>query len=598
MADVELTIGAASGVTVPAMPRRIAEATYTREVTDSAGGRVPATVQDVVQAALDDRAATTMVLVDLAPGTPILVRFLSGTGASRVERTVAPPAGTVATLNLSAADVAALAAPELTADPATPTVRRDARFIAVGTVPVAFATAELRVAIVPRSDWTNLGLDTVFNLQAPQTTSAESQPASVPSIVGLAWVPVHLDVDGAFELTLPELSGHIWLWWFVDGSNVALGAVDDDLGDVRRETVALPLPPFAKPAQDRPAAPDRVPVDITETELLDNPGVFTEDPGAFCRPFSNPERILGERAFHVILRAEQPALSAEPTRRTPWFPLLDFDPPAVVDPDRGAPWSRGLRGMVERIRAVASPASPAARLSLQDAVARGVSVVRPNLPDAYIDLLGRFNRGRGEINADNPIDWEGDASRYQAATVVRGHILEFRLRWRSNGYSLGTVAKTLTLAPRQVKRIQKIEWQRLERTRREERTQLRDEVADEVSRERTYEDSVEASLDEWARGESRSSTTSGAGGFGFASPGFVIGGGGGHSRASSSSSTSGGRDTRAAEEQRLRDTIRRFADSLRRLDSLVVTEVTQEETVIGTTEVIRNANYAHSLTVV
>ena len=392
----------------------------------------------------------------------------------------------------------------------------------------------------------------------------------------------------------------MWLWWFVDGSNVALGAVDDNLGSARPGAVALALPPFAKPAEDRPVPPTRVPVDITESEFLDNPGVFTEDPGAFCRPFSNPERILGERAFHVILRAEQPALSAEPTRRTPWFPLLDFDPPALVDTDR-AP-SRdgaGLRSVVARIRSAATPrAEVASRIPLADAVSRGVSVVRPALPNAYLDLLGRLNRGHGEVTADHPLDWEGDASRYQAATVVRGHILEFRMRWRSNGYSLGTVAKTLTLAPRQVKRIQKIEWQRLERTRREERTQLRDEVADEVSRERTYEDTVEASLDEWAKGESRSSTSSGAGGFGFASPGFVIGGGGGHSRANSSSSTSGGRDTRAAEEQRLRDSIRRFADSLRRLDSLVVTEVTQEETVTGTTEIVRNANYAHSLTVI
>ena len=89
-----------------------------------------------------------------------------------------------------------------------------------------------------------------------------------------------------------------------------------------------------------------------------------------------------------------------------------------------------------------------------------------------------------------------------------------------------------------------------------------------------------------------------AGGFGFAGAGFVIGGGGGGSHAQSSSSQSGGRSTAAAEEQRLRDSIRRYGDALRRLESMVVSEVTQAETVTGTTEVVRNQNYAHALTVI
>ena len=173
MADVELTIGAASGVAVPAMPRRVAEATYTRELAGGAAGRAPVTVHDVVLAALDDDAAATMTFRDIAPATPVLLRFLSGTGASRLDRTIAAPTGTQETVDLSAADIAALAAAELVADSATPTVRRQGRLVPVGTIPVAFATADLRIAIVQRSDWTNLGLATVFNLPAVQTTSAE-----------------------------------------------------------------------------------------------------------------------------------------------------------------------------------------------------------------------------------------------------------------------------------------------------------------------------------------------------------------------------------------------------------------------------------------
>ena len=605
MADMQLSIAVANGVVVPAMVRRTVEVTYSREVTETnstTGEAATTIVQDVVQVPLGGDATASLALASVAPNTSVHVRFLSGTGATRLERTIAVPEGsTEVSLELSESDVKVLAEPELTAELPDGMVRRVGQLVATNTTPVTFRPNEFRIAIIDPAGWTSLGLDTVFNMAALQTTSAPVNPETLPQIAALAWLPIHLGIGGGFDVLLPAESGKAWLWWFSDLSNVALGAVNDDLGQRRPDTMTLPLPPFAAPPEGGPAegVPGRVPVDITESELSDNPDVFTEDPGAFCRPFSNPERILGERAFHVILRAEQPTLSSEPTRKFPTFPLFDFDPPIVAEQpqtpiDRGG----GLRAIADRIRAATTRPTRLASVPLGEAVNRGMTMVRPTLPGAYLDFLGKANRGRGEINADNPVDWEGDASRYQAATVVRGHILEYRLRWRSNGYSLGTVAKTLTLAPRQTRRIQKVEWERRERTRRQEQTQLRDQVVDEVARERTYEDTVEASLEEWARGESKSSTSSGAGGFGFAAAGFVIGGGGGHSRASSSSSTSGGRETRAAEEQRLRDTIRRFADSLRKLDSIVVTEVSQEETVTGTTEIVRNANYAHSLTVI
>ena len=48
----------------------------------------------------------------------------------------------------------------------------------------------------------------------------------------------------------------------------------------------------------------------------------------------------------------------------------------------------------------------------------------------------------------------------------------------------------------------------------------------------------------------------------------------------------------------MRDAIRRHGDALRRFDSTVVSEVVQEETVTGSTEILRNPNYGHSLTVI
>jgi hypothetical protein len=589
MADVTIVVRPADGATAPTMPRRVVEATYTRAINtfDSETGREPVTVLDVAQTALGADGTATLVLEDAVLERPVTVRFLSGSGAVRLQRTVPAPIPEDLTIELSRDDFAVLEESELTADVQPTPVLRRARLVPVNTVPVRFTAAQLRVVPFPAGDWAKLGLDAVFQLNAPQTTSAAAQPAGLPAISALPWTPVPVGVDGGFDVQLPREAGTNWLWWLTDGSNIALGAVADDLGTDRTDLLALPLPPFAEPPTGE-IPPSRTPFGTSDRDLADNPEVFGEDPGAFCHPFSNPERILGERAFNVILRAEQPALSSEPTRRFPSFPVLDYEAPTLTRDGGGSSF--------DTLRRAAFDAG--VRPPLATTINLGNAVARPSLPKEYLDLLGRNDRGRHEVDAAHPLDWEGDSSRYQAATVARGHILEYRMRWRSNGYSLGTVAKTLTLAPRQTRRIQKIEFERLERTRRTETTQLVDEVVDEVARDRTYEDTVEANLSEWARGESRSSTSAGAGGFGFAVPPFVAGGGGGHSRASSSSSQSGGRETRAAEEQRLRDTIRRFADARRRLDSIVVTEVSQEETVTGTVEVVRNANFAHSLTVI
>ena len=76
--------------------------------------------------------------------------------------------------------------------------------------------------------------------------------------------------------------------------------------------------------------------------------------------------------------------------------------------------------------------------------------------------------GRTLMSAERPVQWEDDIAQYQAATVALGHIIEFRVRTRSNGYSLGTVESTLTLAARQTKRVQKITFESLERARRKD----------------------------------------------------------------------------------------------------------------------------------
>jgi hypothetical protein len=119
-----------------------------------------------------------------------------------------------------------------------------------------------------------------------------------------------------------------------------------------------------------------------------------------------------------------------------------------------------------------------------------------------------------------------------------------------------------------------------------------------MTHDTSYQDAVGATLREWAQGSSSSKVTAAAAGVGAVLGPVAIGGGVAHSSASSRSQQSGGRDSTAHEESQWRDAIRRHGDSLRKFESMVVQEVSQNEEVTGTMEVVRNINYAHSLTVI
>lgn len=626
-----VAIAPEAGVAVPETVGTIfVDAVYTRAIgggADPSLTDLPGTIRETVRGALDEKLSGTLLLADVAPDSKaIVLDFLGANGSVRLRRTVSAvreegPPTTLSTrvilplsVTLSAEDVTAIVAPEPQPEPSPPQVIRRAYFVPVDDVRVPFEVATLQIAPVTVGDggWVQQGFSRLFLADDAITTALRWQGALPAELAALPWSSFHLAVDGRFSFSFPKGAGDAWnAWcWWLTGPLAAIGVVLDDLQLTRVTPLGVALPPFSGVLSSE-VVPGRVPGNYTEAEAAANPGIYTEDPGEFCKPFKNPERVLGERSFFVILRAEQPVISAQASVQQDPLPTFTNIRTATLQAYRmgtdaafsgqaaQSALSAKSAGQVPGIIIDPVPGSniePAPGTLIDDQA--GMGFVRHTLPSSYLDTVRRSDRGRTELDAANPIQWEGDVSRYQATTVARGHIVEFRMRWRSNGYSLGTVAKTLTLAPRQTKRIQKIEWRRSELARREEKTQLFDKVSDSLSRDRDYDDSVQANLSEWARGESESSMTAGAGGFGFAAGGFVIGGGGGGSNASSSSSQEGGRRTSASEEQRLRDSIRRYGDALRKLDSLVVSEVTQEETVTGTTEVVRNANYGHSLTVI
>ena len=609
----------------PAIEPTTAAPPVTIEVTyeTSAGKRGADAEVEVTRSArfvLDNKFHGEIELPDVASAS-VRLSALAVDGASLASSTQPVAADSTVTWVLEAGDLATLMAggQQIPTDQVATTVTRSARLVSTGGPAIDFGRATAAVAAVAtKSELDATGLEVLLaTQQGTRVSTLEVTGQSLSALTRMAWRPAHVGVDGTLQATFEQASTVGWIWWLI-GEHQLVGFVPDDLSKPNTSGVLISLPAVSS-GLSSPAVPagtpvgptgagsatpgcdcDRiVPTNVTEVELAENPHIYAEDPGSFCRPFSNPERVLSEKAFSVVARVTQPDIGAIGSSHLRSLNVLQLDGDGPLSRPPQAPRPMASRGrFLSRLRP-ASPASLDAALTAPIArIAADVLPSRHLLLERYSDLLNRLPAGRRAMDATHPMQWEDDIAQYQAATVALGHILEFRVRWRSNGYSLGTVAKTLTLAPRQTKRIQKIEWQRTERARRTERTQLFDQENDSVVRERDFNDSVAANLNEWASGGSSSDTEAVAGGIGFAIPGLIGGIGGGAGSAHSSSHQEGGRSTTASEQQRLRDSIRRHGDALRKFESTVVNEVTQAETVTGTTEVIRNPNYAHSLTVI
>jgi hypothetical protein len=475
------------------------------------------------------------------------------------------------------------------------------------------------------------GAGELTSFEVTRIDPAELEPALLNA---LGFQPATIRPDGAFDFSVDIEGDEIaWLWLLLGREDFAGYQLDAFPAQPRPPAIImLPVEPEEEgepgeaPVGGEPeeaanggaggsggrGGGTKVPLDFDERQLIDHPDAFSDDPGKFCTPFENPQRILGERRFFTILRMDQPEIGGQGSLKVSRPIVLDLAPPirmstiaSTVRSDLGTgTFSTG------RFSAAAFDTSSltnlnAARLNLasisQPLISfredLNVSVFQPSRVP-WIRWVRERSRGRAPVSADNPIEWDGDPTIYQASSVVGGHILEWRVQWRSNGYSLGNVAHTLTLAPRQTRRIARISWRRREAARRQERTDAQDALTQVTTRARDYTDAVQSSLSEWSSGGSKSRTTGVAGGIGFAMGPVVIGGGAAHGQASSESWQQGGRRVAAAEQQQLRDAIRQFGESVRSSENTIVTEITQEEEAEGVSETLRNVNYCHALSVI
>lgn len=609
-----------------ATQRLFARADYTRQVPTDAASREPQAVPATQVAELDLAGRATLVLDDGAPETPVEIAVETAQGTKlATDATKLPGADGTASFTFSV-PVETYRADGVRVNPAEATLlARTGRFTRFDDTLPDFArhrlyVAPVRPATLPdgrenpqtRAARALLGLEGTgdieeFEVQELDVTAAEAAAANA---VGLRDASVR--GDGTLRFSLAVSGDEVGWFWLLLGPESYVGYQVDPVTPERRAATIV-LPPLDRPDGDAGSGGGGVvhqpgglpPMDFDEQQALDNPGQFGDDPGTSCSPFTNPQRILGERPFFTVLRVDQPEIGGQGSLVVSRPIVLELAPPI-----RASAIAATFTETSDRLTRVPAVNDPRISRSLRVAATAEITAVPAAEARAVLDaeinrpitrywrdwVLGR-TRKRGPVSPQNPIEWEGDPTIYQAGSVAGGHILEHRVQWRSNGYSLGDIAHTLTLAPRQTRRISKVSWRRTERAVRRELTTARDQVSQTTLRERDYTDAVQSNLSEWSKGGSSSSTTGAAGGIGFALGPVVIGGGASHGRASSESWQSGGRRVAAGEQQSLRDAIRQFADSVRQVESTVVTELSQEEEVEGVSETVRNVNYCHALTV-
>ncbi len=213
--------------------------------------------------------------------------------------------------------------------------------------------------------------------------------------------------------------------------------------------------------------------------------------------------------------------------------------------------------------------------------------------------------GRRNLSVDTSIDWDETPTVYENTTIAHGHILQFKQVWKADGYSLGDLLYSLPLAPCQEKQIAIVDWDRREEAGRTEEQSVSESLSANLSRDRDISEIVNSTFNEnvSARSSNKTSSTSGggSGGLGFSIGGFTLGASGGVSHSGSSSvsnsSQSSARNLSGNTLNRLQENVSQSASSLRSQRNTVVQAVGQNESVSVQTEVIKNNNHCHAMTV-
>ncbi len=317
-------------------------------------------------------------------------------------------------------------------------------------------------------------------------------------------------------------------------------------------------------------------------DLVQNSDVYSQDIGLNCVNFTTPNRTLEEFAYTLVVRTTDPEIKGT----------------TLTDLDR-----RVTKERKRRDRDIVA-AGDRRRIAADVLNAQLIGRARETFADITELTQWKTVAGRGELNADNSVDWDGSPTFYQATTIAHGHILHFKQVWKADGYSLGDLLYSLPLAPGQKKQIVIFDWDRTEYGRRDEDKHEDEALSSYLGHTRDVLDITRGTLDEHVRGGSQSRTSGSAGGVGAGVGALIgpvmVGVAGGYSTSSGSASSSAWQDSSrniaASGLNQLRDMVQQGASAVRNQRSTVVQTARQTERFKVETEVVANHNHCHAIT--
>lgn len=214
--------------------------------------------------------------------------------------------------------------------------------------------------------------------------------------------------------------------------------------------------------------------------------------------------------------------------------------------------------------------------------------------------LQSLNEGRTEINANNPIDWDGRIqTEFNATTIALGHMLTIKQTVYTDGYSVGKIAGAFYQSPMTIKHIQKMSWNRNDRASRSEEQLNTASITNSVSRDSDTQEIIKTALSESISAQSNVQSKSkgfsiGGSASGPLGGGFFAGVTGGYQsskqNASSSASQNASRNLASNAMQSLKDRMQQSATSLQSQKAVVIQEVNQTESAEGAVETLVNYN--------
>jgi hypothetical protein len=175
-------------------------------------------------------------------------------------------------------------------------------------------------------------------------------------------------------------------------------------------------------------------------------------------------------------------------------------------------------------------------------------------------------------------------------------VFEFRQEWKPIGYSLGSMAYSLPLAPCESVNLVVIDWLRQDTITRKDILTAKEELFHKQHRNRTIEETVRGALDESQGGFSLMGGLAGAISGAISSAVPIVGALTAAVGAVTTSS-SGERDLTAKSVQELDDLTTQRSAAMRSLESTVVIQASQEETNFLQTRTVTNHNHCHALTI-